>query len=206
MLPNPIRIRVGLPSIRKPLPAQTEQTLKALQSYNNIQFEIKLITGTHCVRARNIAALAIPKNGLAEIKQVLPYDYYLSMDDDMAFTPETVERLIAADKNIIGAAYSSRQDNSEIIAAPLDSNYVQERRFKIWDSGIQECLWVGAGCLLIKKAVFEMMDYPYFRNNILTIDGKSDVCTEDIGFAQDAIKLGFKVYVDLDNKVAHLST
>ena len=54
------------------------------------------------------------------------------------------------------------------------------------------------------------MDYPYFRNNLLFIEVNgvmmADVCTEDISFCADARKAGFKIYVDLDNRVEHISS
>jgi hypothetical protein len=201
-------VRVGLASIRKPMPTQTERTKTALETYDKtkIDFQVYTITGTHCVRARNIAAQAKPINGVSPVRQTLPYDYYLSMDDDMAFVPETIERLIAMDKDVIGAAYQARNALDEYLIASPPNTLAKEDWFKVWDHGVKECRFCGAGCLLIKKQVFEAMDYPWFRNNILTINNQADVCTEDVSFCEDATKAGFKIYVDLDNRVAHINT
>lgn len=112
-------VRVGLPSIRNPMPQKTQDTIEALKNYDKalIDFRVYRVQGTHCVRARNIAAMDIPRNSVAPVKQHISYDYYLAMDDDMAFTPEAIERLIAADKDIIGAAYPTRDSTDNKIVA-----------------------------------------------------------------------------------------
>jgi hypothetical protein len=148
---------------------------------------------------------------MSPVKQILPYDYYLATDDDMAFSPMSIERLIALNLDIVGAAYMTRTgpDAHLIVACPVDKSSKPDW-FKVWDSGVQECKWTGGGCLLIKKSVFEAMSYPWWRNNVVTetVDGVvyGDIQTEDVSFCQDARAAGFKVFVDLDNRIAHIPT
>lgn len=200
-----LKIRVGLPSVRKQWHPATIATFESLTKYDKIDFSICKITGTHCVRARNFSAQAVPSSEPALIKQVLPYDYYLSTDDDMAFCPETIERLIAQDKDVIGAAYPTRDGYPDSLVAAKVGSRGKQDWYKIWDHGLQECDWTGGGCCLIKKEVFENMEYPYFRNHVICDQGYADVCTEDISFCFDARKAGYKIWVDLDNRVAHIS-
>jgi len=198
-------VRVGIPSVRNPIPIKTQKTIDALKTYDKskIDFQIFIISGTHCVRGRNIASQAEPRNSIAPLKQTLPYDYFLSMDDDNSFSPELVERLIEADKDIIGGAYPTRESDNYIVGAPVGARYCREDWFTVSDKGLKEALWVGAGCLLIKKKVFETMEYPWWRNNILRVGDQADVCTEDVSFCQDAVKAGFKVFIDLCNRAEH---
>ena len=155
--------------------------------------------------------MAIPKEGYAPVKQVLPYDAYLSMDDDMGFTPETVERLIVRNVDIVGASYLNREgDASEIVAMPVNGR-TKKDQFRVWDHGLQEALWTGGGCILIRKNVFEAMPFPWWRNNVSSITDEngvqySEVQTEDISFCSNARDMGFKVYCDLDTRVAHIPT
>jgi hypothetical protein len=206
-------VRVGLPWFRKQRPQATQQTLQALETYDKakIDFQLCLVNGTHCVRGRSISSMAVPKDGYAPVKQVLPYDAYLSMDDDMAFIPETVERLIALDLDVVGAAYLNREgDASEIVAMPATGKCKADQ-FRAWDHGVKECLWTGGGCILIRKNVFETMPFPWWRNNvsIITDDNGtqySEVQTEDISFCINARASGFKIWVDLDTRAAHIPT
>jgi hypothetical protein len=199
-------VRVGIPSVRNPRPKKTDETIDALKAYDKskIDFQVFIVTGTHCVRGRNIASMAEPKNSIAPIQQKLPYDYYLSMDDDNAFSPEIIKRLIEADKDVIGAAYPTREQDNYIVGAPTTARYCREDWFKTIDKGLRECLWCGAGCMLIKAKVFESMEYPWWRNNILRVGDQADICTEDVSFCQDVRKAGYKVYIDLCNRAEHV--
>lgn len=206
-------VRVGLPWFRKQRPQVTQDTLRALEAYDKskIDFQLCLVNGTHCVRGRAISSMAVPMNGFAPVRQVLPYDYYLSMDDDMGFSAETVERLIARNVDIVGAAYLNREgDAAEIVAMPVNGK-TKVDQFRVWQCGLQEALWVGGGCMLIRKNVFEAMEFPWWRNNIATIlDDKgvayAEVQTEDISFCANARAAGFKVWIDLDTRAAHIPT
>ena len=208
-----IIIRVGLPWLRKVRPQITVDTLAVLRAYDKtkIDFQIVEVGGTHCVRGRNISSMERPVDGYSPVRQKLSYDYYLSMDDDMGFIPETIERLIATDKDVIGASYMNRDgDASVIVAMPLNAKN-KEDKFKVWEHGLKECLWTGGGCILIKKQVFEALDYPWWRNNIAQIKDEngilfSELMTEDVSFCEDARKMNYKIWVDLDNRVAHIPT
>jgi hypothetical protein len=163
------------------------------------------------MRGRNVSSMAKCQDAVAPIKQIMPYDYYLSTDDDMAFTAENIQRLIDLDLDIVGAGYTVRSGNDShlIVACPIGKRGKPDW-FKVWDTGILECDWTGGGLCLIKKNVFEAMEYPYFRNNVVReeLNGVmvGDIQTEDISFCQDARKAGFKIWVDLDNRVAHIPT
>ena len=203
-------VRVGLPSVRK-LSTQSIATFKALDNYDKtkIDFRICKVTGTHCMRARNISSQAVPTDSMAPVSQKLPYDFYLSTDDDMAFTPQAVERLIALNLDIVGASYMTRSgpDAHLVVACPLDKRN-KDDWFKVWDRGLQEARWIGGGCMLIRKNVFESMQYPWWRNNTIfeEIEGVQygDIQTEDLSFCEDARKAGFRVFIDLDNRIAHI--
>ena len=217
-----VTVRVGFPSFRQSvscpncgkkgvIPAQTAAMLQDLQSCKEINFQVVTVTGTHCMRGRNVSSQAKPQDAVAPIKQILPYDYYLATDDDMAFTSDTIGQLIEHNKDIIGASYMVRSgsDAHLIVACPIGKR-AKADWFKVWDRGIQECDWTGGGCLLIKKNVFEAMEYPWFRNNVVReeVNGVlvGDIQTEDLSFCQDARRAGFKVYIDLDVRAAHIPT
>lgn len=199
-----INVRVGLPSSRT-MSRQSKETFEALEKYSEIKFEVVVVSGTHCAHARNISSLADPKQLRGKIKQALPYDYYLSTDDDMAFRPENIERLVEENLDIVGASYSTREGPSDIIVAKPFGAKTQEDWLKVYDKGLKEVEWTGGGCILIKKNVFEAMEYPYWRNEVLIDGDEADLSTEDSGFCINARKIGFKVYCDLDNRVAHIS-
>lgn len=57
--------------------------------------------------------------------------------------------------------------------------------------------------MLIKKGVFESMDYPWFRPINQKIGKCVDFCMEDVAFCLRAKEKGFKVYIDPTIRVLH---
>jgi hypothetical protein len=204
-----IKIRVGLPVYDGKMTAPTQQTVKMLSSNKDFDFEVINVSGIFTHLARDISSLAVPSSGGGKTKQILPYDYYLAMDADTAFDVDNVRRLVDAGKDIIGGAYGHRAGCSEYIVAGMfdgaPGDCPKTKCLKFWESGLREVDWCGAGCLLIKKVVFETLEFPYWRNRIVVKDDFSNQTTEDIGFCMSAKEAGFKIYCDLDNRIAHIA-
>jgi hypothetical protein len=203
-----IKIRVGIPSYDGKLTVPTQETVNRLRACTDIDFEIIQISGTFCYRARNISSLAVVKDGGGKIKQVLPYDYYLAMDADVAFDVQNIKRLLAKERDIVGGAYPLRAGRTDLVVAgcwdsiPGSSSW--EKWLRVYNTGLVEVDWCGAGCLLVKKEVLEKMNYPYWIHRTVVIGELADHTSEDIGFCMTAKELGYKIYCDLDNRIAHI--
>lgn len=67
----------------------------------------------------------------------------------------------------------------------------------------------GAGCLLIKKEVFENLPFPWFRYPIIHkyYKGKkhTQMVMEDVGFSMLVKEHGYKIFMDCDVKADHLA-
>jgi len=140
------------------------------------------------------------------------YDYYMCIDSDIEFNPEDVQALVNRNVDIISGFYQFRYNNNYGVAGTFQYTgcTIHKDGFLKWDStGLKEVDWVGAGFLLIKREVLENIDFPYFREGILTYinnDGKEEAQWhgEDVGFCISAKKAGYKIYVDCDVKVNHI--
>lgn len=204
-----LKIRVGIPSYNGKVTAPTQATINLLSTNKEYDFEVRMVSGTFCSLARDISTLAVPSQGGGKMKQIMPYDYYLAMDSDTAFDVDNVKRLLAHDKDIIGGAYGYRAGFNEYIVAGMFDKVLgdspKEKCFKFWEAGLRECDWCGAGCLLIKKNVFEALEFPYWQNRIVKSGDMANQTTEDIGFCMSAKEAGFKIFCDLDNRIAHIA-
>lgn len=206
-----IKIRVGLPSYDGKLTIPTEETISRLRACKDYDFEIVRINGALVHSARNMTSLPIVKKEGGSIRRVkMPYDYYLAMDGDVAFDVDNIRRLISADKDIIGGAYNTRGGKTDLVVAgyydKCDGDIPPSKWIKLYDTGIKEVDWCGAGCLLIRKQVFENMDYPYWTHNVIEYKEYREVVGEDVSFCMNAKAAGFKTWIDLDNRIAHIST
>ena len=57
----------------------------------------------------------------------------------MAFTPEAIERLIAADKDALALHQTWDSTDNKIVAVKAGGRYCREDWYTLQDHGIQEC-------------------------------------------------------------------
>ena len=103
--------------------------------------------------------------------------HLIFLDCDMVYPPDTITKLLAHDKEIVGALTFKRWPNFEPLCfagEPFKMTQIDplpEELFKV--------IATGTGCLMIKTHVFENMDYPcFFRAD--TCNAEHD-CFKGIG-------------------------
>ena len=145
------------------------------------------------------------RNHLAEHALELGADWVWYVDDDHCFRPDTLNRLLAHDVDIVSGLYLRR-------VAPFlpviydkedETGDVVKYALTPGDTGLKEIVAAGAGCLLVKTCVLRALGAPYWRFNQRP-DG--EMIGEDIDFCQRARAKGFKVYCDMDTAIGHLTT
>lgn len=107
--------------------------------------------------------------------------HLLFVDADISFAPEQVTRLLAADKDVVGAMYpiktldwdhaarrgDGRETNEEAalhyVGTPLDDGQAR------WDGDFVTASYAGTGMLLIRRRVLELMTgvYPQLQYNAI---------------------------------------
>jgi hypothetical protein len=133
------------------------------------------------------------------------YDYIWWIDDDIVPPFETLDRLIQADKDVIGAVcFSMKAENGEYFPYPVTLRYNDEKRYQVYyGSGIEEVDAIGGACVLVKRRVYESIERPYefvyHRDGTLAL-------TCDFRVWQKLQELGFKVFVDFDILCDHKKT
>ncbi len=140
------------------------------------------------------------------IQQALDNDcsHILFLDDDMAFTANSLKKLLSHDKDVITGLYLQR-------AAPFrpylfDLVDEQGRALYSYLDGTEERLVKTAnaafGFCLIKTEVFKKLEKPYVRLGELD---PQEWC-DDIGFFNRVTKAGFELYCDTECMVGHIGT
>ena len=125
--------------------------------------------------------------------------HILFVDDDMVFPPDTLERLLNHDKDIIGTVYNSRM-------FPPTPTIALEDGSKIKDGDKLEplikCSYVGTGVMLIKLDIFKTIEKPWFH--IQKHENGYTLFSDDCYFCKQVIKQGYEVWCDTTIKVGHL--
>ena len=147
-------------------------------------YQMYLHQDTYCDRGHNqIAADALETQA----------DAVLFLDSDQEFPPDTLDRLVARNKDIVGATYRFRQPPFALMGEE--------------GQGLVEREFIPSGVMLVRRKVFETISYPWFPN----IYGKkpSDFVGSDVSFCRKARGLGgFKIWCDYDlsRQVTHIAS
>ncbi len=133
--------------------------------------------------------------------------HILFVDDDMTFKPDTLLRLLAQNKEIVGTKHNMRtlplhttvkfmDEDGEYLAPHLLSN-----DFKM-PTELFKCHAVGTGLLLVDIEVFNKIDMPWFE--FTWSEAGFVLVGEDIWFCRQAKKKGIDVWCDPTIEVGHI--
>lgn len=153
------------------------------------------------VTQMNGCYLDLLRNQLVQSALKTNPDFILILDSDMTFPPNTLERLMLADKEIIGCNYVRRRPPFDPIACTAENpnNRIDPNQF----SGTTQASIIPTGVMMIKTSVFSKIAYPWFEN----IWRKSDnrLVGEDVVFCAKAGDLKIPVFCDhdLSREIAH---
>jgi hypothetical protein len=130
-------------------------------------------------------------------------DYLWLVDNDMAIPSDALPRLVAADKELIGADYSYRRlplmstvkmldATGEIVIA--DRSTFPKEPFR--------CHAIGSGCKLVKVSALKRIPQPWFAL-AWNADG-SLAKTDDVWFCEQAKSVGIETWCDPSLDVKHI--
>ncbi len=121
------------------------------------------------------------------------WEWILFVDSDMVVPPVAMVRLLSHNVDVVGALYFSRREP----LVPEFARFADDPRWLPEDSPLKSVQWVGAGCLLVRRRVFEEMPYPWWEH---PNPGEG----EDILFSKKVRALGIPVHCDIAFSVGHV--
>lgn len=150
-------------------------------------------------------------------------DYVMWIDSDIVFNADSFFKLYdeAVQKNypIISGLYPIDDFNYSAIETWDEEYFIEHGTFKFInkenmkekkyaDNPIIKVPYNGFGFMLIKKEVFDALEYPWFKPEMITIkrpDGSviSDFASEDASFCLSAARKGFDTWVDTEILLGH---
>lgn len=137
------------------------------------------------------------RNNLARDALAFGADWLLWLDADHSFPLDALGRLLAHDLDVVGCNYPRRIGGHPTAlknGQPLETT-----------EGVEEVDTMGLGVCLMRAAVFDALDRPWF-----TLEAKPDGSghvSEDVVFFRRLRKAGIAAYVDhdLSREVGHVS-
>ena len=144
------------------------------------------------------------------------YDYIMWIGSDVVFTPDHFFKLLQDDKDIVSGLYMMSDNTHYATVEDWDDDFflkhghfqflnremVQAKQGKLFTAD-----YTGFGWVLVKKGVFESLQYPWFQPvwTEYNIDGKivRDFTMEDVAFCKMIKEKGYDVWIDPAVIVGH---
>lgn len=154
--------------------------------------------------------------GRGELFNGEDYDYCMWIDSDQVFTNEDFRKLILSadqnrDKYIIGGTCKiSDNIHYPIVEKREDDYFYKYGRYRFFTQKelnskkkLFRVFFTGFAFMLIKRGVFETMEYPYFRPHWIEINDMKEFTGEDQGFCMSAKEYGFDTWVNPEVVIGH---
>lgn len=141
------------------------------------------------------------RNGLVRQSLDRGSEWMFFLDDDHAFPPDHLIRLLSHEQPIVASLYASRASPFNPIAYDFVSEAEGWTAVELKGRGKDELVAVdgaGTGGMLVRSEVFHAMPYPWFE--------KTKIGSEDLEFCRKAKELGFPVLLDLGAPMGHMTT
>ncbi len=180
-------------------------------------------TGRYTLLGMSIERLEIPAGSVCEyqtlgslaenrnlhIRNFLTHpewEWIWFLDDDHAFWPSLLLKLLQHGVDAVTPVCLTRVPPFSPIAATgwADDEHTARTRIDLNDhpeGGLVEIQAGGGGIMLVQRRVLEALDDPWF-SPLPTGEGLG----EDLHFCDKARAEGFKIYLDLDTQIGHLTS
>jgi hypothetical protein len=127
--------------------------------------------------------------------------WILWVDSDCMVYADSALKLLAHDRDIISGVCTAKQSPYNIHAGYYRDGKVIVANHLIDTPGVKDDLdWVGCGFLLVRTAVFDHIEKPYFA--FIGDEGRG----EDVHFCLQARKAGYKISIDPLCHVGHVGS
>jgi hypothetical protein len=132
------------------------------------------------------------------------YDFMMWIDSDSVYEPEDFFRLLEADKAIISGMVPINEEGAGafgLTEGPLTKviNLHSVRR----NEPLREWDWCGFAFLLVKRGVFEALEYPWFQEVPYEVEDRVILPGEDIDWCRRVRTRGFQIWAHPAVRIGH---
>ena len=151
------------------------------------------------------SVITIARRNLVDIFLKSDFDYIFWVDSDMKFPIDAPMRLLARNKEIVGANYRRRRfPNPNFTGMQGSAGTFTEFQTTDQSPAMELIDVLPHGLVLVKRAVYEKIPQPHYLQEY--IPSLNLEIGEDIYFCQQAQKAGYEIWCDqeLSREVAHI--
>ncbi len=133
------------------------------------------------------------------------YDFMMWIDSDTVYRPEDFFRLLELDVDVAGGAVPIDLEPGRTAAGKIDlaSGETGYLNFGMLPPEPMEVGWCGFAFLLVKRGVFEALNYPWFDSACYEVGERTVQPSEDIRWCLRVREKGFKIVLDPRVRLGH---
>jgi hypothetical protein len=144
----------------------------------------------------------------------LDYDYIMWIDSDIIFNSDQFMKLLSHQKDICSGLYLMQGGKNYATVETWDEDFFAKHGyFKFMSpediknkTELIKVNYTGMGWMLVKKGVYESIEYPWFEPIRKEINGYTDFTMEDVAFCHKAIENNYDIHIDPTVIVGHEKT
>ena len=187
-----MKILIGVPVYRTILVRTAWSIIDTLQKYPNTE-----------IAFQNGVFVHENENSLVEVAKEKKATHLFLVEHDNVFPPDTLQKLIDLDKDVVSAPYSGRMlPRRPLVYQEASNGDLYMMSYDMWPDKPFKCYGVPTGCTLIKMSVFKKLEKPYFFFEY-TRAGKMKM-SQDIYFSKKVNKAGLECWAHPGTDVVHI--
>lgn len=128
------------------------------------------------------------RNVCVDVAQQHGADWLFFVDSDIVLPSDALDRLLAHNKDMVGATYIKRAPPHSVLGSRLDG------ALDMPATGLLAMAEMPTGCLLIRTSLFDKLAKPYFRHEV----AGDTMIGEDILFCRAMVARGVSIFCDMD--------
>lgn len=189
------KILIAVPTA-KYIEPETFKAIYDLHVPDGYEVDFQFFYGYRIDQIRNLIASWVEKG----------YDYLFSVDSDIVFAPDTLNKMIEHDVDMVSGIYRQRKPEQvlEIFVRNEQGGVSNVTHLEPNLPQLVEIAACGFGCVLIKKEVFTKIGYPHFEYHVALNHGNT--VSEDVDFCTKATNTGSKIFCDTTIICKHLGS
>ena len=145
----------------------------------------------------------IPRGRNLGVHAGLNGEWVLFIDSDSVPRADTLPTLLSRGVDLLGGVVCKRRPPWDLAAVQAGwtggHDIKRVSLLTLPRTGIIPVSTVGTGCMLVRRAAFEAVRFPWFKCGQI----RPDLLLEDSGFCLDAAKAGVQPYLDCEVRVGH---
>lgn len=180
--------------------------LEALRQCKEIDFQVETRPTSVIAKGRN-SFINDLKSCLLYQKLTLGFDGYLVVDDDIEFTEQDALKLIGNGKSVCHAPYTLHGNDQVYDCGTFHPNFPGHivQRYNTTSKGLKPVDWAAGGFAYYAAAVFEQIEYPWYRHPIIRVKQSAETASEDVGLCLNLRQHDIPIWCDFDIKIKHCS-